>query len=600
MGYGARARRVPAKGGAVLTDVDIFKVLMIGKAERGIIDSVGLPILQEEIYSMNDYFKKCGGNNNSYYTPYVAQAFFEELQSDISCEMKVMSWLSADSTQAAYSIMDTASSAAKIFDIKAGRKGLNDKSAFGNKVAIKITHISPITMKLAGNVADTDVSVVLDSVDNLTVGNYIKFVDGVKEEVRKILTIVPATKTVTFDAISEATGFAAATATVYRLDWRLEIGVKDDLGDYQKMETWEAPFAQSNSIGLASLVNNTVSGSDFVILAVDSTNASAPEDQIPTELTSWTALTGGSDGTAAVDANYKTLANTYCGNAEFTILLAPESSSITHNNNMAEFCTDQYRGVYYAQSSNGATEDTLKNFGASLRGSIKFAMIPSDKWIKVNDPTVIEGTKDIPMVGCAAAHWFNTYQKYGESKVAAGNKSEMVLKTSSVLLDSNGLVHDDVPGVGGRLIRNYSVNISRFKRGKGITINSARTLSTDDGYKYQNQLFQFILYARSIVAYLREIEQDRSGVKAQEQHWREVWRYMKAKYDAGHLFQGQKEDGSLTKFEDVCIIVNDFTINTLADLNNGIEQIFMQFVAVNPIEEPILNLASAAVTSVRG
>ena len=47
------------------------------------------------------------------------------------------------------------------------------------------------------------------------------------------------------------------------------------------------------------------------------------------------------------------------------------------------------------------------------------------------------------------------------------------------------------------------------------------------------------------------------------------------------------------------IVINDFSINTLANINNGIEEIFLQFVAAPPIEEPILRLASAPVTTVK-
>lgn len=598
MGYGARAQRVPAKGGSTLTDIDIYKIALLCKTERGIVDSNGYPVVQDEIYSMNDAYKRCGGFNSSYYGNYILQSFYDELEDSINCEAKVLSYVDTSAAQATYSILDGAGTL--IFTIKAGRRGLNDKSAFGNKEAIKITQIEDITMKLTAELADAATTATLDNVDNLEVGNYIKFEEGSDVEVRAITAVNTSTKTVTFAALTESGGFSVSGTTVYRLDWKLEIAVKDDLGNYQKLETWEEPFAKSDTIGLAGDVNDTEAGSNFVVLAVNSSNTSNPDDQIPAELTTWTALTGGSDGSAPSDSTWDTLADTYLASEEFTILLAPESTSTTHNGNMLGFCTDGYKGIYYAQSSNAATEDTLKNFGATLRGGIKFGMLPIDKWIAVNDPTKVSGTKDIPMVGIAAAHWFNTYFKYGESKVAAGNKSEMVLKASGNLRNSNGLVHDDVDGVGGRLIRNYSVNIGKFTRGKGITINSARTFSTDNGYKFQNQLFQWILYSRSIVAFLRDVEQDRSGINSMVSHRNAVLMYMKKKYAAGHLFKGQKEDGSYTKFEDVCIIVNDFTINTLANISNGIEEIFLQFVAVPPIEEIILSLASAGVTTVSG
>jgi hypothetical protein len=601
MAYGANVRRVPALGGATLTDVDIYKVLLLGKTERGIIDENGKPLIMDQIYSMNDFLPKCGGLNRSYKAAYVAKSFFEELESNVSCEMKVLSHVAADSAQAGYEVMDRASSAVKIFDAKAGRKGLADKSAFGNKIALKSSITQAITAKITADIATGATSAALDSVDNIAVGNIIKFIDTVAPLTAHVVVtgVTPSTKTIAFAALTLGSTLPVATTTAYRQDWKLEVAVKDDTGNYQKKEEWNAPFIKSETAGVVGLINDSIEGSNYIYLDLNAANVSPPADILPADLSSWTALAGGADGTAAIDANWKTLAETYLESAEFAIMFAPESSSIVHNQNMADFCTTAYKGMYYAQAPNEAGEESLKNFGASMRGSVKFAMLPSDKWIRVEDPTLVNGTLDIPKVGVDAAHWFNTYNRFGESKVAAGQKSEMVLKTRAKLLDANGLVHDDRAGVGDRLIRQYSINICKFTRGKGITNNSARTFSTDPGYKYQHQIMMFILYARSILAYLKEIEQDRAGAAAQEQHYNVIWGYMKKKFDGGHLFVGQKEDGSFTNFSDVCIIVNDFSINTFANIANGIEEVFLQFVAPGVIEEPVLSLASAGITTVK-
>jgi len=595
--YGSSANRVPAKGGASLIDVDIYKFLLLAKTERGIVDADGHPVVHDQIFSMNDFYPKCGGFNTSYYGSYIADSFFKELDNSLDCEMKVISYVDDAAVQASYVILDAAP--IKIFDLKSGRKGLIDKSAFGNKIAAKITQVEDFNFKMTANIAVTDTSCVLNNVDNLEVGNYIRFTESTDEEVKVITAIDGATKTITFSALELAGGFTAAACNITRIDWKLEIAVKNEKGNYEKKEVWEGPFAQSDTIGLASEVNDVVSGSEYVILTVDDTNASDPGDQIPAALTAWTPLVSGSDGAAAVDADWNTLAETYLASTEFTIMTAPESSSLVHNNNMVEFCTTYYRGMFYAAASNGATKAILEDLCGSLRGSYRFGMLPGDKWVRVNDPSTTNGKIDIPKVGMDAASWFNTYYKFGESKVAAGNKTEMILNTNAELLDSNGLVHDDKEGVGGRLIRNYSVNICRYRRGIGITNNSARTFSTDDGYKFQNQIMAFILYARSIVTYLKTVEQDKAGANAQEIHKNIIWAYMHSKFTSGHLFSGFKEDGTKTTFNDVCIIKNDFTVNTLADINNGIEQTFLQFVSPPPIEENILSLASAGVTTVR-
>ena len=594
MGYGAQARRVPAKGGGQLTDVDIYKVGLVGRLERGFSG-----VVHDEIYSMNDFEIKCGLYNSSYYAGYVAKTFFEELNQDVDVEMKVLGYVDAGAAQATYAIVDQDGTPETVWDANAGMKNVADTSAFGNKIAVKVSSSNNVTMKLTSDTGAAPTSAVLDSVDNLAVGYYVRFIDGAFDETAVITSLDVATKTIGFAALANA--YTAATGSVSRWDITIKVGVKDPTGSYEEKESWDQlPMALSSTIGIAASINDAISGSDYIILAHNAANTTADAaDQIPATLSSWTALTGGSDGAAPNDANWDTLINASFNDADVTIMLAPESTSVTHNGNMADFCTSGYKSIYYAQSSNQATEATLKNFGASLRKPFTFAMLPSDKWIETDNP--IDNSKiSIPKVGVDAAHWFNSYSFFGESKCAAGNKPEMVLNSSDRLIDDNGLVHNDRLGVGDRLIRKYSVNICQYRKGIGITNNSARTLSTDGGYQFQNQIMAFLLYKKSILSYLQTIEQDRSGINAQQSHRNKVWAYMKRKYDAGHLYQGQHEDGTATEFKDVCKIVNDFTINTLANIANGIEEIFVQFTAPPPIEEPILSLASASVTIIRG
>jgi hypothetical protein len=343
-------------------------------------------------------------------------------------------------------------------------------------------------------------------------------------------------------------------------------------------------------------MNHAEEGSYYAKLTFNSASTATPDKALPAAVTTWTALTTGADGTAPVDGDYLTNVASLT-DKDFMILLAPESSSFTHNNNMTEWCSAGTYACYWGQSSNQATEATLRELGLRLRQSYRFGIIPSDKWIEVEDQLSKGLKKAIPQSAQAAAHWFNNYSIYGIGKVAAGNVDSV--NTTDSLLDSNGLVHNDVLGRGERLIRNASINIAQFRRGKGITINSARTLSTDKGYTFQNQVMGFLLIKKSILVYLQTIEQDPSGVDAQDVHRNAVYAYMKKKYDAGVFFKGQKDDGSRTTMEDVVQIVNDFSVNTLSDIANGKETVFVQVIFAPPIEEPVLDLASASVTTIR-
>lgn len=591
--YGASVDRVPARSGGNITDTDVYKLGIMFLAERG------LSGVHKEIYGTDDFYKKCGGHVPTKLGAYVVDAFFRTLKQSLNVELLVLPFVALDAVQAAGQIMDSAGTPVKIFDIKAGRKGKPDKSAFGNKIAFQITRSNDLTFRLAGDAAAGAITASLTSVDGLEVGYYVQFTNGTNTEVKVITSIDKLTRNIGFSALANA--YASSNTTVSRLDWSLYIGVKDDLGNIQPKEStrWEnVPMSLSNLLGMPALVNDPISGSDFAVVEVNSANASPPDRQIPASVSNWTFMFGGSDGSAPTDNDWKNLV-AQMQDYNPMIMLAPESASVAHNRNMTDFATAGYKWMYYTQAPDGADEDVLKNFGASIRGPVMFGMLPADKWFEVDDPSRIGKKIHIPSVGHAAAHWFNTYSMYGESKVAAGNKDEMILNTSDRLLDGNGIIHDDRKGQGKRLIEDYSVNIARYRIGIGVTINSARTFSTTDGYNYQNQIMQWIIYARSILTFLRLAEQDQSGAGAQASHRALVYAYMLTKFEQGHLYSGYKPDGTKVSFEDVCVIINDFTNNTLAMINKGEEVTFLQFIAPPPIEKPRLDLASAPVTMIR-
>lgn len=594
MAYGASAERVPAKGGRNVADVNIFKVGMLGRTERGIAQ------VQDQIFSMNDFIAKCGSYMTSWYAAYIADAFFKTLIPGINVEMKVRPFVASDAVQAGADIMDGAGSPVKAYDIDAAYKGVNDLSAFGNKIAYKIEQTETRQNKLtADSSASASVLLALDSVEHWKVGYIGRAVDTgtAKDTYFIVMAVDTVAKTLAMLSLGNATAFAAATTTVYREDIKLQIALKDDRGVYQLKEEWEEPFFQADTDGLSYKVNHAIDGSEYVKLTYNTgTGTSAVAELLPADVATWTALTSGDDGTDPVDANWNTL-SAELADEDMFFLLAPESSSITHNGNMAAFATSGTKCIYYGQSSDEATEATLRNFGLSLRETYRFAMIPSDKWIEVDDPINIGVKKPIPKVGHDVAHFYNMYKSYGIGKVAAGNM--VPVNTTDTLRDSNGLVHDDILGAGQRMIEENGVNITRYRKSKGITNNSARTLSTDLGYIYQNQLTGMLLIKKSIVEYLQTVEQDQSGIDAQETHRDKVWIYLKKKYDQGVFFKGQKDDGTYTTMDDVVRIVNDFSVNTLADIARGIEVTFLEVVFTPPIEKPILKFASAAVTTIR-
>ena len=594
MGYGARGKRVPAVGNSAgVNQVDAFKMGIVGTFERGF-----KQVVQSGIYSFADFGIQMGLYGDGVFnSPYVVESFYKELEVSNPVEIKALGFVAADAVNATGVVNDVASSPAVLWNMKAAKKGVLDVSAFGNKIGIQLSTSELTTIKLTSAVAIGATSAVLAAVHNLKVNQYIRLAEsGSDDEVVVITAIDPATKTITFAATTY--GYTVALCDVKRVDIKVLVGVKNLIGEFELKETFESTLTKSDTAGILGIINSELDGSNYIMINRNAANASTAEEQIPADITAWQPLTSGADGTPATDADYLALMP-YFTDTDITILIAPESATVEHNQNMAEWATADYKCMYYAQAANKAGEDSLKAFGDSMRKNVIFSMLPSDKWLGVTDAVTGE-EKAIPKVGVDAAFWFNVYATVGESKVAAGNKPSMTLKSSDRLIDDNGLVHNDIAGKGGRLIREYGINICRSRPGIGINNNSARTFCLDKGYTFQNQIFAWIIYRKSVVAYLETIEQNRAGNMSQYLHRRAVKNFMLKKYEQGHLFKGKTDSGKVTGFNDVCIIVNDFSNNTLADIANGIEQTFLQFVAPPPIEEPILSLASAAVTTIKG
>lgn len=581
MGYGAQARRVDADSASLVEDVDFNKVGLLCRTERGIEG------LHKGIFTYGMFEAVAGSFMSGAYGAYVSRSFFDTKKTENRVEMMVASPVAADAVQAVGTLENSANDS---LTLKAANRGDNDKSLFGNRIGYTVENTEELEYTLTSDISITGTAAILNSVDNLEVGYYIHIEDGTEDDVKKILTLDRATKTVTFSALTNAAPETVALTSIKRSDYTLKISLKDYNEVWFNKENYERiPFQDDHALIISTLVEK----SDYVIgLAVSFSEVDAAA--LLVDVATETPLASGSDGTPPGVSDYNGITSLF-NDSGAAILLSPELSTIEHNQNMLIYVNDKTKMMYYANEAEGSDQSALQNFGGSLRGPITFGMVPADKWFSMSDPINPGFMKPIPNVGIAAAHFFNSYEKNGIGKVAAGNRD--IVDTPLKPID-NGLVHNDSDGIGDLLIRDYSINICRWRQGKGTTINSARTISTDKGYIFQNQVMGWLLIKRSILDYLEGIEQDQSGGNAQEIHYNAVWTYLKGKYDEGVFYRGNKEDGTPTEMKDVVTIVNDFSINSLADIANGIETMFVQVVFVPPIEEPILELASAPVTSI--
>lgn len=590
MGYGANANRVPADGVNAITAADLFRVFLIGKTERGVAEV--LP----EAFNLGDFTDRFGRFSASKQMAFEALSFYETLEEGVNAQIIGRSVVASDAVQATATVVDGTPNTA--YNLKASYRGKDDKSAFGNKVARKLTVTEDRKYELSADAAASQADVLLKNLELLKVGHLLHLVDGGNDEHHFIQSINFVTKTVTFeDNIVAVGGFTAAGTVVTRVDVNIEIAVLTPRGSFERKENFEGfPFQKSIGDGsISEAMSNVKTGSKFMEAVYDVANTSTPVNRVPVADTDFVLLTSGSDGTP-VGVTEINAAVADFADLKAPVLISPELATVAHHQNMLAFTNDGEKAVYYAGTPTGADEDTLKALGSDIRAEISFGMIPQDKRVKIENPDDPGTFVETSGLGIAAGHLMNTISARGIGKVAAGNKNPV--NTLSEFID-NTLIHDDKGGKGQRLIEDHSVNISRFTRGRGITINSARTLSTDKGYIFQNQLIGFWFLRTSIVDFLKiEAEQEQAGVRGANERRNIIISFARSLFDVGVFFQGQKEDGSLTKFEDVFKVVNDFTINTLADIANGIETALVEVIFTPPVEKPTLNLASAPVTKI--
>lgn len=591
-GYGTNVYRGNPKALGGLRSVNFLKVNVIGRFARGIVDANGTPVVTERIFTEEDMKRTLGGFDSVKMSPYIIRALFRGLKARLqgAVEVKAIGWVAANAVQATLVLKDIASpTPLDLFTAGAARLGNHDKSTFGNSISIKTSRSEVIKYTLKADMTANADILFPDAIDNLKIGYFLRLNDGTNNVVRRVSAINTATGQVTLaSTVGAGITFTAALTVITRIDWSLFIAVDDDKGIPRQKEAWENyPFAKSDTLGLPLALNDKNAGSMYLTLAYI-TNASIDPDSLPAVLTSWTRLASGADGTAPTDADYLTLGNimkTY----RAAFWLAGESSSLAHNQNMLGIVSDgNFYGEYLVNIPANATQAILENYGNTLRSSIQFGEIPGDKRFNTINP--VTGEKfNIPNIGHIAAHWFNSYVERGEEWVDAGN--DYPLQTTDELVD-NGIIASDAAGNGKRLIVDYRVNILEREPGVGIIKKSGRTLSTNEGYMYKNQVMQTLLYAEEIRAFRRKQEQQPGGADKQQAAQRAVDSAMRDKYEAGKFLIYQKEDLSFSTYNDVVSVVDDITTTPLADLATGKDLLVFQFKAKPPIEFPDAEISS--------
>ena len=286
------------------------------------------------------------------------------------------------------------------------------------------------------------------------------------------------------DEISVDIGNIATSASSFDLVVKLQGRV---------VETWEGLTLNN----IEATLNDTFSGSTYVLVNPESVGTVLPQEQTDTP------LTGGSDGSEPQPSDYTDSLNTF-NTIQIQLLAIPDGAAADVTSAALDYCANEtIKGdcMYIGHTPPGRDVEGAKTFGSGFRRAKVFGAL---YWpnIDVIDPIGAGSNpiKRIPPVGHVMGVFARIDQTRGAWKAPAGNGA-VVRGALAVEQDITDIDHTD-------LVKNGSVNGIRSLPGVGIVIDASRTLSTDSRWLYVNVRLLFNYVKASLREGLRWVKQE--------------------------------------------------------------------------------------------
>jgi len=246
-----------------------------------------------------------------------------------------------------------------------------------------------------------------------------------------------------------------------------------------EVETWreltmKEPSAGAKGTQVEAAINDTRSGSKYI--TVETKNGLRPAEVGPT------GLAGGSDGGSLVASDFIASFDSFKLH-EIQLLCCPETSDNGVVTKGIGHCREMNDRMFAGHTPEGDDAGAAEGYGIDLQGDKVYGALYFP-WIQVADPLGVN--KWIPPTGHVLGVYARTERERGIWKAPAGNAARL-----SGALDVKFHITDVDHTT---LVKSGSVNAVRFIPGKGIIIDSSRTLSTSPLWLYVNVrlLFNFV------------------------------------------------------------------------------------------------------------
>ncbi|PID85209.1 MAG: hypothetical protein CSB13_09185 [Chloroflexi bacterium] len=337
------------------------------------------------------------------------------------------------------------------------------------------------------------------------------------------------------------------------------------------VETWSAlSMSSSDNNYVQRVINEEFSGSKYIMVTV--TGATKPDD-----VTSpGTALTSGRDGSYAstsAEVNALAAAVDLYDLVEIQLLCCPETDDPALVTKALTHCQNEGDRMFAGHTPQNMEVSSIKSaYSGQFQGDKVYGALYFP-WIQINDP--IGNRKWVPPTGAILGTYARTERERGIWKAPAGDAAKL-----SGALDVRYHI-TDIDHTS--LVKNASVNAVRFIPGKGIVIDSSRTLSTNPLWLYVNVRLLFNFVKSSLINGLRWV--------VQEPHNEALWN--KVKYNSVTPFlMGLWRRGAFGPGgpSDVFTVKIDAENNPPASVQQGIFNAELYFFPSRPAETIIITV----------
>jgi phage tail sheath protein FI len=323
------------------------------------------------------------------------------------------------------------------------------------------------------------------------IGDAVRITDGTNNAFTKILTLSPATNTVTWGPpVAGIAGFDPVKLRVSRVTFNLTVAYGGN-DTAHVVETWTAMSMEPDTANYAvTVLNDPILGSKYVT-AVDLHSASGVGADVPAANATFTGLTLGVDGTPTANdfiGNQALHTGFYAFDSSDVQLLCCERTDPSITNAALGYCEGRGDCTFIGAVPQGfVAAGQATAYGQAFQGKKVYGALYGP-WVIITDPmgTGTNPVKTLIPVGHVMGVYARIATARGIWKAPAGDEANIVGALDvEYRMSSTELTN---------LVKQGSVNGIRAVAGSGIVVDSSRSLSTDTRWLYINVrlLFNYV------------------------------------------------------------------------------------------------------------